>query len=159
MTTATTTKATTKATTTKATTKATTTKANNPAPAPVQANNPAPAPVQANNPAPAALFKGLQGVAVQAGALPAGTGAYGRYAKAANITHATHVQVLVSNPKRVGSNSYTRFMAYGAKGTVSTVQDVLKAGVTRADLQWDLAHGHIAALVVAPLAQAAPATK
>lgn len=109
------------------------------------------------NTAPIALFKGLQGVTVQAGALPAGTGAFGRYAKAANIAHATHVQVLVNNPKRVGSKSHLRFAAYGAQGTVSTVQDVLKAGVTRADLQWDLAHGHIAALVVAPVQ--APATK
>ena len=137
------------ATTTKATTtKATTTKA-----------TPVPVPVQASNPAPIALFKGLQGVAVQAGALPAGTGAYGRYAKAANIAHATHVQVLVNNPKRVGSLSYLRFAAYGPVGNVSTVQDALNAGVTRADLQWDLAHGHIAALVVAPVAQAVPATK
>ena len=147
MATATTTKATTtKATTTKASAKASTTAT--------------PAPVQASNPAPVALFKGLQGVAVQAGALPAGTGAYGRYAKAANIAHATHVQVLVTNPKRVGSNSYTRFVAYGPVGNVQTVQDALKAGVTRADLQWDLAHGHVAALVVAPVATVqAPATK
>ena len=131
-------------------TKTTNSKANS------KANNPA----GAGAGAPVALFKGLQGVTVQAGALPAGTGAYGRYAKAANLTHATHVQVLVTNPKRVGSSSYTRFMAYGAKGTVSTVQEVLKAGVTRQDLQWDLAHGHIAALVVAPVATVqAPATK
>lgn len=137
------------AATTKATNKATN-----------KATTATPAPVQANNPAPVALFKGLQGVAVQAGALPAGTGAYGRYAKAANIAHATHVQVLVTNPKRVGSASYTRFAAYGAKGNVLTVQDALKAGVTRADLQWDLAHGHIAALVVAPVAPVqAPAAK
>ena len=134
------------ATTTKATTKATTTA-------------PATAPATVAPVAPVALFKGLQGVAVQAGALPAGTGAYGRYAKAANLAHATHVQVLVANPKRVGSASYLRFAAYGAKGNVVTLQDALKAGVTRADLQWDLAHGHIAALVVATPAQVAPATK
>ena len=131
---------------------ATTTKATTTTKAPVQA-----APAQA---APVALFTGLQGNTVQAGALPHGTGAYGRYAKAANIAHATHVQVLVANPKRVGGKSYLRFAAYGAKGNVQTVQDALTAGVTRADLQWDLAHGHIAALVVAPVAAAqAPAAQ
>ena len=44
------------------------------------------------------------------------------------------------NPKREGCAAYERFNAYF---TVKTVAEALAAGLTRKDLAWDIAHGHI----------------
>ena len=44
------------------------------------------------------------------------------------------------NPKREGCAAYERFNAYF---TVKTVAQALEAGLTRKDLAWDIAHGHI----------------
>ena len=44
------------------------------------------------------------------------------------------------NPKREGCAAYERFNAYF---TVKTVAQALAAGLTRKDLAWDIAHGHI----------------
>lgn len=47
----------------------------------------------------------------------------------------------VRNPKRPGSAPAARFDLYGVGGI--TVQDALQAGVTEADIRWDLAHEYI----------------
>ena len=46
-----------------------------------------------------------------------------------------------SNPKRKGSKSYERFAHYK---NGMTVDAVIKAGVTYADLKWDTEHGFVA---------------
>ena len=60
---------------------------------------------------------------------------------------ANHIQVLtlnedgsVRNPKRAGSAPHSRFAQY-AQGM--SVQDALTAGVTEADIRWDVAHEYI----------------
>lgn len=51
------------------------------------------------------------------------------------------IKVLVkSNPKKEGTASYFRFELYNE---VSTVGAAIAAGITRADLRWDVAHNHI----------------
>jgi hypothetical protein len=53
----------------------------------------------------------------------------------------TKLSLLVKeNPKREGCAAYERFNAYF---TVKTVAEALAAGLTRKDLAWDIAHGHI----------------
>lgn len=48
--------------------------------------------------------------------------------------------LVTENPKREGCAAYERFNAYF---TVKTVAQALEAGLTRKDLAWDIAHGHI----------------
>jgi hypothetical protein len=47
------------------------------------------------------------------------------------------IEVLVDNPKKVGSASRARFDHYGTKGSTTTVGEFLKAGGHRIDLPWD----------------------
>lgn len=108
----------------------------------------APVPVVAAAPV-APTFKGLQGTPVTQGTLAHGLGAHARYAKAANIAHATHVQVLVPNPKRPGTTAHQAFALYGAVGTVQDLATLRKAGVRNDHVTWDLARGFVAVLVAA----------
>lgn len=48
------------------------------------------------------------------------------------------------NPKRAGSKSHDRFANYK---TGMTVESAIKAGVTYADLSWDVGHGFISVKV------------
>ena len=53
-----------------------------------------------------------------------------------------YIKILVkANPKRPGTASYARFELYRDG---MTREQFLKAGGKGVDLQWDLAHGHIA---------------
>lgn len=52
-----------------------------------------------------------------------------------------HVIVaVVANPKRPGTASHTRFAAYKVGMTIA---EAIKAGVTRADVRWDMARDFI----------------
>ncbi len=53
------------------------------------------------------------------------------------------VTVLVDNPKRVGSASFTCFAYYGPKGKAQSVKAALEAGVRRIDLRHDFERGFI----------------
>ena len=46
----------------------------------------------------------------------------------------------VANPKKAGSASYARYGMYAGSKTVG---EFLAAGGTRADLRWEIEHGHV----------------
>lgn len=50
------------------------------------------------------------------------------------------IEVLVPNPKKPGSRAFVRFELYK---TGQTVDDFLKAGGQRVDVNWDLDHDFI----------------
>lgn len=56
------------------------------------------------------------------------------------ITDEQVITVLKSNPKKGGSKAQTRYDRYVSG---STVAKALAVGITREDLRWDVAHGHI----------------
>ena len=61
--------------------------------------------------------------------------------RAPTLADDSKITLLVKeNPKREGCAAYERFNAYF---TVKTVAEALAAGLTRKDLAWDIAHGHI----------------
>ncbi len=61
--------------------------------------------------------------------------------RAPTLADEAKITLLVKeNPKREGCAAYERFNAYF---TVKTVAEALAAGLTRKDLAWDIAHGHI----------------
>lgn len=61
--------------------------------------------------------------------------------RAPTLADEAKITLLVKeNPKREGCAAYERFNAYF---TVKTVAQALAAGLTRKDLAWDIAHGHI----------------
>ena len=61
--------------------------------------------------------------------------------RAPTLADDSKITLLVKeNPKREGCAAYERFNAYF---TVKTVAQALAAGLTRKDLAWDIAHGHI----------------
>ena len=63
----------------------------------------------------------------------------------ATFTATQKIKVLVTtNPKTKGTDSYKRFAKYLTKKAPKTVADALKAGITRADIRWDIDHGFIA---------------
>lgn len=61
--------------------------------------------------------------------------------RAPTLAEEAKITLLVKeNPKREGCAAYERFQAYF---TVKTVAEALASGLTRKDLAWDIAHGHI----------------
>jgi hypothetical protein len=61
--------------------------------------------------------------------------------RAPSLADDSKITLLVKeNPKREGCAAYERFQAYFK---VTTVAEALAAGLTRKDLAWDIAHGHI----------------
>lgn len=95
---------------------------------------------KASKPATAASFmlQQLGAAAAKPAAKKAEAPAGGR---APSLADDSKITLLVKeNPKREGCAAYERFQAYFK---VTTVAEALAAGLTRKDLAWDIAHGHI----------------
>lgn len=94
---------------------------------------------KASKPATVASFM-LQQLGAAA-AKPAAKKAAPAGGRAPTLADDSKITLLVKeNPKREGCAAYERFNAYF---TVKTVAEALAAGLTRKDLAWDIAHGHI----------------
>ena len=89
----------------------------------------------------AATFGSFMADQLGAAAKPAAKKAAPAGGRAPTLADDAKITLLVKeNPKREGCAAYERFNAYF---TVKTVAEALAAGLTRKDLAWDIAHGHI----------------
>lgn len=90
---------------------------------------------------PAATFGSFMADQLTAAVKPEAKKAAPAGGRAPTLADETKIVLLVKeNPKREGCAAYDRFQAYF---TVKTVAQALEAGLTRKDLAWDIAHGHI----------------
>lgn len=91
---------------------------------------------------PAATFGSFFADQIGANTKPAAKKEAPAGGRAPTLADDAKITLLVKeNPKREGCAAYERFNAYF---TVKTVAQALAAGLTRKDLAWDIAHGHIA---------------
>lgn len=89
----------------------------------------------------AATFGSFMADQLGAATKPAAKKAAPAGGRAPTLADDSKITLLVKeNPKREGCAAYERFNAYF---TVKTVAEALAAGLTRKDLAWDIAHGHI----------------
>ena len=89
----------------------------------------------------AATFGSFMADQLGAAVKPAAKKAAPAGGRAPTLADDSKITLLVKeNPKREGCAAYERFNAYF---TVKTVAQALAAGLTRKDLAWDIAHGHI----------------